>query len=198
MKIYIGLEHYDREKEEFLVKPNPDEVWIISDDEDDISKLYKNFFTQLNQFPLYITFQWYDYQFANGKKELDELEFEYSHLFIPQERAIRMMPKGRSIHFDILMFTVKITNSRQFIQLVDRFLLPDMHFIVSNQDNLTFGPLFYKEDSITFHMNETTTIGIKGHDICLISFISNQWKDPNELVKLFPEDISIEIYSNED
>jgi len=202
-QMYFGIKPYYVDIEEFIVNPKPKNVWQLSYSNEDIKELFILVFTQLNQFPLYVTFEYYDDDYSSAKEELDRLGLEYSHIFIPQQRARRMtydegLKDFTEVYFDILFFTVKVTDSKQFKHLVNEYLIPYHHFIVSNQDNIRFGPCFYKEDSITFHMDDTSTFGVKGHDICLISFFSNHYLNTNDFVKLFSKEIDIEMDIDED
>lgn len=190
MKIYIGETMYAfKHYHDFLVKPSPKTVYEI--DTEDIEEFFILLFSKLNQFPLYVTFEWYDDDFDGMKKELDKLDVVYSHRFIPQKSAYKLTEYG-DFYFDILIFTVEVTNKNQLTEIIHKSLIPYHLFIISNQNNVTFGERYYQDDSVQFEINDSTTFCKMQHDISATFLVTNQFENMNDLLSSLPQEIEVQ------
>ena len=189
MEIYIREQMYAfKQYHDFLVKPLPKTVYDI--DAEDIEEFFILLFPQLNQFPLYVTFEWYDDDYIGMKEELDKLDAVYSYKFIPQKSAYRLTKYG-NIHFDILIFTVKVTNKNQLTEIINKSLIPYHLFIISNQNNVTFGEIYDQEDSVQFEMNDSTTFCKMQFDVPATYLVTNQFKSMHDLLAIFPQELKV-------
>lgn len=189
MEIYIREQVYSfNQVHDFLVNPPPNTVFDI--DTEDIEEFFILFFSCINQFPLFINFQWYDDDFDGMRDQLDKLKIIYTHTFIPQKTAFRMTDNG-DIHFDILIFSVEVKDKEQLSELISKSLIPYHLFIISNQNNVMFGERFYEEESIKVIMNESTTFCILQFDIPSTYLVSNQFKNMDKLIEVLPAELKI-------
>jgi hypothetical protein len=189
VEIYIREQEYSFNQEhDFLVNPLPNTVFDI--DTEDIEKFFILFFSCLNQFPLFINFQWYDDDFDEMRDQLEKIGVNFTHKFIPQKTAFRMTENG-DVHFDILIFSVEVKDKEQLSRLISKSLIPYHLFIISNQNNVTFGERFYQDDSVKMHMNKSTTFCKLQFDIPSTYLVTNQFKNMDELIKVFPEELKI-------
>ncbi|MGG3889942.1 hypothetical protein [Metabacillus fastidiosus] len=191
MKIYIREQMYDfKQCHDFLVKPLPETVYDIYVEDEDIEEFFISFFSELNQFPLYIIYEWYDFDFDGMKERLDKLHLIYSHKFIPQNSVCTITEQGDT-YLDVLIFTVKVTDGNQLAEVVKKSLVPYHLFIISNQDNVTFGEMYDQEDSIQFKMNESTTFCKMQFDVPATYLVTNQFKNMNNLLASLSEKIKV-------
>jgi hypothetical protein len=189
VEIYIREQEYSFNQEhDFLVNPLPNTVFDI--DTEDIEKFFILFFSCLNQFPLFINFQWYDDDFDEMRDQLEKIGVNFTHKFIPQKTAFRMTENG-DVHFDILIFSVEVKDKEQLSRLISKSLIPYHLFIISNQNNVTFGERFYQDDNVKMHMNKSTTFCKLQFDIPSTYLVTNQFKNMDELIKVFPEELKI-------
>jgi hypothetical protein len=122
VEIYIREQEYSFNQEhDFLVNPLPNTVFDI--DTEDIEKFFILFFSCLNQFPLFINFQWYDDDFDEMRDQLEKIGVNFTHKFIPQKTAFRMTENG-DVHFDILIFSVEVKDKEQLSRLISKSLIP--------------------------------------------------------------------------
>ncbi|MED4531189.1 hypothetical protein [Metabacillus fastidiosus] len=192
MKIYIREQMYDfKQYHDFLVKPLPETVYDIYAEDEDIEEFFISFFSELNQFPLYVTYEWYDFDFDGMKERLDKLHLIYSHKFIPQNSVCTITEEQGDIYLDVLIFTVKVTDENQLAEVVKKSLVPYHLFIISNQDNVTFGEMYDQEDSIQFKMNESTTFCKMQFDVPATYLVTNQLKNMNNLLANLSEKIKV-------
>ncbi|MGG3928370.1 hypothetical protein ABET51_20615 [Metabacillus fastidiosus] len=192
MKIYIREQMYDfKQYHDFLVKPLPETVYDIYAEDEDIEEFLISFFSELNQFPLYVTYEWYDFDFDGMKERLDKLHLIYSHKFIPQNSVCTITEEQGDIYLDVLIFTVKVTDENQLAEVVKKSLVPYHLFIISNQDNVTFGEMYDQEDSIQFKMNESTTFCKMQFDVPATYLVTNQLKNMNNLLANLSEKIKV-------
>ncbi|MED4402495.1 hypothetical protein ABET41_08485 [Metabacillus fastidiosus] len=192
MKIYIREQMYDfKQYHDFLVKPLPETVYDIYAEDEDIEEFFISFFSELNQFPLYVTYEWYDFDFDGMKERLDKLHLIYSHKFIPQNSVCTITEEQGDTYLDVLIFTVKVTDENQLAEVVKKSLVPYHLFIISNQDNVTFGEMYDQEDSIQFKMNESTTFCKMQFDVPATYLVTNQLKNMNHLLANLSEKIKI-------
>ncbi|MED4453846.1 hypothetical protein [Metabacillus fastidiosus] len=192
MKIYIREQIYDfKQYHDFLVKPLPETVYDIYAEDEDIEEFFISFFSELNQFPLYVTYEWYDFDFDGMKERLDKLHLIYSHKFIPQNSVCTITEEQGDTYLDVLIFTVKVTDENQLAEVVKKSLVPYHLFIISNQDNVTFGEMYDQEDSIQFKMNESTTFCKMQFDVPATYLVTNQLKNMNNLLANLSEKIKV-------
>lgn len=196
MEIYVTKEQYNRQKQEYLILPKPSVLYNIS--VDDIEKFYIEYFSQLNQFPLYIHVEWYDDDYDGMVKILEKAGVSYNHQYIPQERAFRLTENG-DVYFDILIFSVEVRTKEQLAEVVEETLLPYHLFIITNQKNIIFGEKYYQEDSIqiTMDKNDTTTC-IKEYDIHSTYFLSTQFANLSSLMGSFPKYMTVTMDEQDD
>ncbi|MGG3798558.1 hypothetical protein [Metabacillus fastidiosus] len=192
MKIYIREQIYDfKQYHDFLVKPLPETVYDIYAEDEDIEEFFISFFSELNQFPLYVTYEWYDFDFDGMKERLDKLHLIYSHKFIPQNSVCTITEEQGDTYLDVLIFTVKVTDENQLAEVVKKSLVPYHLFIISNRDNVTFGEMYDQEDSVQFKMNESTTFCKMQSDVPAAYLVTNQFKNMNNLLASFSEKIKV-------
>jgi hypothetical protein len=185
VEVYINKQKYDKKEHEFLVEPKTSIIYELS--VDDIEEFYIVYFSHLNQYPIYITFEWYDDDFDGMEKILDKAGVSNNHQFIPQGRAFRLTEQG-DLYFDILFFTVEVHSKEQLSEVVEETLIPYHQFFISTQKNIAFGEQFYKEDSIQIAMDETdTTTVIKFYDVPGTYLLSSQFTNLNEIIGSFPK-----------
>ena len=190
MEICIRKQAYSFNNEhDFLVEPSPKTVYEI--DTENIEEFLTLFFSCLNQFTLFITFEWYDNDLDGMRDQLDKIGVIYTHKFIPQKNTFRMTEYGE-VYFDKLIFSVEVKDKIQLSQIINKSLIPYHLFIISNQNNLTFGERFDQEDGVRFYMNESTTFCKLQYDIPSTYLVTNQLKNMDELIALLPEEIKVE------
>lgn len=185
MEIYIREQHYDNKDCEFKVNPSLKTIYDL--DVTDIEEFYIHYFSYLNQFPLYITFQWYDDDLEGMKEILDKADVVYSHKYIPQNRAFRLTERG-DVYYDILIFTVEVIDKIQLEEIISNVLVTWHLFIISDQNNVSFGEKFFQEDSIQFELVESTTFCLMQCDVPGTYLITNQFRKFNELIESFPKE----------
>ncbi|MED3911277.1 hypothetical protein P4597_19280 [Peribacillus simplex] len=187
MEIYIREQVYSfNQKHDFLVNPSPKTVYEIDAEDIGIEEFFILFFSCLNQFPLFITFEWYDWDVDGMRDQLDKLGVIYTHKFVPQKTAYTMTKYGE-IHFDILIFSVEVKDKNQLSEIIFKSLIPYHLFIISNQNNVTFGERFDQEDSVKLKMNESTTFCKLEYDIPSTYLVTSQLKNMDELIAVLPE-----------
>jgi hypothetical protein len=197
MEIFISKQKYDFEQyHDFLVSPVPKAVYDIYVSGSGIKEFFILFFDHLNQFPLYITFEWYDHDFDEMKEELDKLGVVYTYKFIPQNSGYRLVEDGEE-YFDILIFTVKVTNKNELIEIVKNSLIPYHLFVISNQNNLTFNGMYYKKDCLHFKINESTTFCKMQLDIPATYLVTNQFDSMEKLLAYLPKEVQVQIVEEE-
>ncbi|MGG3805173.1 hypothetical protein [Metabacillus fastidiosus] len=125
------------------------------------------------------------------KERLDKLHLIYSHKFIPQNSVCTITEEQGDTYLDVLIFTVKVTDENQLAEVVKKSLVPYHLFIISNQDNVTFGEMYDQEDSIQFKMNESTTFCKMQFDVPATYLVTNQLKNMNNLLANLSEKIKV-------
>ncbi len=114
----------------------------------------------------------------------------YSYKFIPHISTYRLTEYG-DIHYDILIFTVEVTSKSQLTEIIHKSLIPYHLFMISNQNNVKFGEMYYQDNSVQFEMNKSSTFCKMQFDVSATYLVTNKVESMDDFLTSLLQGIEV-------